>query len=83
MVEGVPTNNQRGRRTLSPLRRFGQDPLYSPHRLVSQSAVFSEGPYKHKTYSPLDDQLVILSSSKALNYFRTRRDEIRCVFYPL
>ena len=37
---------------------------------------------KHKTYSPLDDQWFILSSSKAFNYFRTRRDEIRCVFDP-
>ena len=35
---------------------------------------------KHKTYSPLDDHWVILSSSKAFDYFRTRRDEIRCVF---
>ena len=35
---------------------------------------------KHKTDSPLDDQLVILSSSKAFDYFRTRRGEIRCVF---
>ena len=32
--------------------------------------------------SRLDDQLVIMSSSKAFNYFRTRLDGIRCVFDP-
>ena len=37
---------------------------------------------KHKTYCPVDDQWVILSSSKAFNYFLTRRDESRCVFEP-
>ena len=29
---------------------------------------------------PLDDHLTILSTSKAFNYFRARRDEIRCAF---
>ena len=38
---------------------------------------------KHKTCSPLGDQWVILSSSKAFDSFQTRRDEIRCVFDPL
>ena len=37
---------------------------------------------KHKFYSSLDDQWIILSSSKAFDYFRTRRDEIGCVFNP-
>ena len=35
---------------------------------------------KHKTYSPLDDQCVTLSMSKAFNDFRARRDEIRLSF---
>ena len=89
MAEGVPTNNQGTKiRTLSPLRSFGQGPSYSPNRLVSQSAMLYERSVKgctrakHKTYSPLDDHWVILSSSKAFDYFRTRRDEIRCVFDP-
>ena len=33
-----------------------------------------------KTFSPFDDQLVILSKSKALDYFRTGRGEILRVF---
>ena len=35
------------------------------------------------TYSPLDDRWVILTTSKAFDYFRARRDEIRFVFDPL
>ena len=35
-----------------------------------------------KTYRPLDDHWVILSTSKAFNYFRVGRDEIRCAFDP-
>ena len=90
MAEGVPTKKSEGTkiRTLSPLRRFGQGPSYSPNRLVSQSAMLSEKfvqgctRAKHKTYSPLDDQWIMLSSSKAFNYFRSRRDKIRCVIGP-
>ena len=69
--------------------RFGQGPSYSPNRLVSQSAMFSEKVLqgctraKNKTFSHLDDQWVILSSSKAFKYFRTRRDKIWCVFDPI
>ena len=38
---------------------------------------------KNHVYSnPLDDQWVILSSSKAFYHFRTQRDEIRCLFDP-
>ena len=72
MAEGVPTNNQRGRRS-GPCRLWGglrQGPLYSPNRLVSQSTMLKERSVqgcrraKHKTYSPVDDHWVILSSSK-------------------
>ena len=75
-------------RALSPLRRFGQVLSYSPRRLVSQSAMLEERSVqgcrraKHKTYSPLDDQLVILSTSKAFDYFKARRDEIRFISDP-
>ena len=80
MAEEFPTNNQWGRRS-GPcrLRRFGQGPSYSPNRLVSQSAMLYERSVqgfmraKHKTHGPLDDQWVILSSSKAFNYFLTRQ----------
>ena len=64
-------------RTFSPLRRFGQGPSYSPNRLVSQNAMHYgrsvQGCLRanHKTYGPLDDQWVILSSSEEFNYFRT------------
>ena len=37
---------------------------------------------KHKAYSPLDDRWVILTTSKAFDYFRARRDEIRYAFDP-
>ena len=62
---------------LSPLRSFGQVPSYSPNRLVSKSAMLKERHVqgckraKHKTYSPLDDHWVILSTSKAFDYIRT------------
>ena len=73
---------------LSPLRRFGQVPSYSPYRLVSQSAILKERSVqgcrrvKHKTFRLLDDHLVILSTSKAFDHFRARRDEIRFTLYP-
>ena len=35
---------------------------------------------QYRTYSPLDDHLVILTTSKAFHYFQARRDEIRFVF---
>ena len=37
---------------------------------------------KYKTSSLLDDYRVLLSTSKAFNYFRTRQDEIRFAFNP-
>ena len=37
---------------------------------------------EHKTYGPLDDYWVILSTSKAYDYLRARRDEICFVFDP-
>ena len=83
----VPTTNQRGR-DYSPLRRFRQGPSYSPNRLVSQIATFMEWSVqgckkaKHKTYSPLDDCRVILTTSKAFQYFRARLEEIRFAFDP-
>ena len=44
-AEGVPTGTRI--RSLSPLRRFGQGPSYSPHHLVSQSAtLFRNDMYK-------------------------------------
>ena len=75
---------------MSPLRRFGQVPSYSPHRLVSQSATrFRKDLYKavhrgtkHETYIPFDDHWVISSASNAFNYFGARRDEIRFAFHP-
>ena len=90
MAEGVPTNNQMRQRS-GPCRLCGgldKARHIVPTALVSQSAMFKERfvqgcrRAKHKTYSPLDDHWVILSSSKAFDYFRTRRDEIRCVFDP-
>ena len=72
---------------MSPLRRFGQGPSYSPNRLVSQSAPHQERSVqgrrraKHKTY-------IVLSMING-SYCRRRRrltifepDEIRCVFDP-
>ena len=35
---------------------------------------------KHKAYNPLDDYWVILTTSKAFDYFRARRDEVRFAF---
>ena len=34
------------------------------------------------TRPPLDDHWVIISTSKAFNYFPSRRDKIRCPFDP-
>ena len=95
MAEGVPTNNQRGRRSgrLRLLRGLDKARHIVPTALLVIVQCFRcfKSLYKavqgctrvqHKTYSRLDDQWVILSSSKAFNYFRTRRDEIRCVFDP-
>ena len=55
----------------------------SPNRLISQSVTCKEWSVqgskrgKHKTYSPLDDHLFILTTSKAFHYFQARRDENR------
>ena len=77
------------KRALSPLRRLGQVPSYSPHCFVSQSTMLWEKSVqsvvlraKYKTYRPLDDHWVIFSTSKAISYSRARRDEIRCSFDP-
>ena len=35
---------------------------------------------KHKIYRPLDDLWLILSTSKAFDYWRARRDKIRFAF---
>ena len=75
-------------RTLSSLRRFGQGTSFSPNRLVSQSAMLQEKieqdckRAKHNNYRPLDDHWIILTTSKAVHYFRARRDEIRSAFDP-
>ena len=37
---------------------------------------------EYKTYSPLDDRWVILTTSRAFHYFRAWRDEIRFAFDP-
>ena len=65
-----------------------QGPSYSPDRLISQRATLKEWyvqgckKTKYKIYSPLDDRLVILTTSKAFDYCRARRDEIRFAFDP-
>ena len=70
---------------LSPLRRFGQVPSYSPHRLVGQSAMLKERSVqdcrsaKHKTYRLLDDHWVIVSTSKAFDYWEP--DETKFASY--
>ena len=73
-------------RTLSPLRRFRQGPSYSPNSLVSQSATLKNRSVQgcrrteYKTYHPLDDHWVIISTSNAFDYLRARRDEIASHF---
>ena len=71
--------NQRGQRS-GPCRLWGgfwQGPLYSLNRLVSQNASLSEWSVqgckraKHKTYNPLDDRWIILTTSKVFHYFWT------------
>ena len=80
MAEGIPTNNQRGRRS-GPCRLWGG--LDKARHIVCITLLvrvqcFRKGLYKAveklgPSTRPLDDQWVILSS-KAFNYFRTRRD---------
>ena len=58
------------------------------NRLVSQRVTLQERSVqgcervKYKPYSHLDDRWVTLTTSKAPQYFRARRDEIRCAFNP-
>ena len=89
-TKGVPTNNQRGRGSGPCLLLGGLD---KSRHIVSTALLVRvqcfrkdlykavEGP-KHKTYLPRDDQWVILSTSKAFDYFRARRDEIRFTSDP-
>ena len=86
-TKGDPTNNQR-----DDDHGFSSSeelvPSYSPLRIVRQSAMLSKRPVqgcrraKHKTYRPHDDHWIVLSTSKALDYFKARRDETRFVFDP-
>ena len=85
-AEGVPTNNQR-RRGSGPCRLWGG--LDKPRHIVPTALFVRVQRFKngckraeHKTYSPLDDRLVILTTSKAFHYFRARRYEIRFAFDP-
>ena len=67
---------------LSPLRRFGQEPLCSTHHLVRQREMLKEESVhgcrgaKHKTYCLLDDPCVIQSASKAFCYLSSRGNAI-------
>ena len=89
MAEGVPTNNEMGRRS-GPCRLWGgldKARHIVPTPLLVRVQCFRKGPYKavegpSTRLNPLDDRWVILSSSKAFNFFRTPWDEIRCVFDP-
>ena len=88
-AEGVPTNNQIGS---GPCRLWwGLDKVLHivlTPLLVRESATLQERfvqdrkRAKHKTYSPLDDRWVILTTTKAFHYFRARREEIRWAFDP-
>ena len=53
-------------------------------RMIVASLLFVQGCKRaeKKTYSPLDDRLVILTTLQAFHYFRVRRDEIRFAFDP-
>ena len=88
MAEGVPTNNHRGRRSLTFRLCEGSDKARHvvPTALLVRVLSFRKGlceAVEGPNTRLLDDQWVILSSSsKSFNYFRTRRDEIRCVFDP-
>ena len=85
-AEGVRTNNPRGRGS-GPWRLLGGIEkvrhivptalLVRVQRLRNDLYKAVKGPIKHKTYSPLDDRWVILTTSKAFHYFRARQDEIR------
>ena len=76
--ERVPTNKQRGRGSGHSLLLGGLDKSRHivPNRLVSRSAMFKKRyvqgcrKAKHKTLRPIDDHLVIFSSSKAFDYFK-------------
>ena len=72
----IPTKNHLHRHILN---EKGRDLTQSYDKSPVQGCTRA----KHKTYSPRDDQLVILSSSKVFNYFRTLWDEIRCVWPSL
>ena len=90
-AEGVLTNNQRGSGS-GPCRLWGgldKARHIVPTALLVRVQRLKNELYKaakrakYKTYSPLDDHWVILSTSNAFNYFRARRDEIRFAFDPL
>ena len=92
MAEGVPNNNQRGRRSgpccfwggLDKTRHIVSTAWLVRVQLMRQeSSVHGFIRAKHKTYSPLGDHWVIMALSKAFNYFRTRRDKIDCAFDSL
>ena len=74
-TEGVPAFRGTRIMTLSPLKWVGQGLSYSPIFLGIQSAMLRERSVqsckriKRKTYSPLDDRGVILTTSNALTFF--------------
>ena len=85
-AEGVPTNNQRGGGS-GPCRLCeGSDkarhivPIALLVRVQRFRKICNRAEYK--TYSPLDDRWVIMTTSKAFHYFRARQDEIRFAFDP-
>ena len=86
---GVPTKNQRRRGSGPCLLWWDLDKSRHivPTALLVRVQCFRKDLYtsfraKHKSYRPLDDQWVILSTSNAFYYFQTRRDEIRFAFDP-
>ena len=89
-AEGAPITIRRGDDLglVSPLRSFEQVAPYCTRRILSQSATLYENPVqgfrrtKHKIESPLNDHLLILSTSNAFNFFLVRLDEIRSAFDP-
>ena len=85
-AEGVPTNNQKGRgsgpcrlwRGLDKVRHIVPTALLvRVQRFRSDLYKAVKGPNTRPIYSPLDDRWVILTTSQAFYYFRSRRDEIR------